>query len=192
MIGAGLSGLSVAWFLTERGRRVVIDEAGPRAGGLRATRPVPEGSGEASARGFLWSDGVAALFAAAGLQPVFAEERSKRRYIYRDGRPRRWPLGIVDTLSVGGRGLTWRSRSDGRSLEPGESVERWGRRVIGRAGTTWLLAPALQGIYASPLAALSAEAIFGGGRIRGKLAAAPGGMSQLAEGLASSLIARRA
>ena len=71
-----------------------------------------------------------------------------------------------------------------------ESVDTWGRRVIGRAGTVWLLGPALQGIYASPIDALSARAIFGGGRVRGRLATAPMGMQQLLAGLVASLRAR--
>jgi oxygen-dependent protoporphyrinogen oxidase len=189
VLGAGLSGLATAWFLAERGRQVVVDEAGPRAGGLIETRHLPEGLVEASARGFLWTDRVAALFAAAGVRPLFADERSKRRFIFRDGRPRRWPLGPIDTLSLlghGGAALVTR----GARARGDESVEAWGRRVLGQAGTTWLLGPALQGIYASPLEALSARAIFGGGRVRGKLATAPRGMGELFDGLLAALSAR--
>jgi oxygen-dependent protoporphyrinogen oxidase len=189
VVGAGLSGLSTAWFLAERGRHVLVDEAGPRAGGLIETRHMPEGLVEASARGFLWTDRVAALFAAAGVRPLFANERSKRRFIFRSGRPRRWPLGPIETLSLLGHGATalvtrgTRARSE-------ESVATWGERVLGRAGTTWLLGPALQGIYASPVDALSARAIFGGGRVRGKLATAPRGMQEFFDGLLAALSAR--
>lgn len=45
-------------------------------------------------------------------------------------------------------------------------------------------------IYASPIDALSARAIFGGGRVRGRLATAPAGMQQLLAGLVASLRAR--
>jgi len=189
VIGAGLSGLATAWFLAERGRQVAVDEAGPRAGGLIETRHMPEGLVEASARGFLWTDRVAALFAAAGVRPMFADERSKRRFIFRGGRPRRWPLGPIETMSLVGHGA-WALVTRGTRARGEESVATWGRRVLGRAGTTWLLGPALQGIYASPLEALSARAIFGGGRVRGQLATAPRGMGELFEGLLAALSAR--
>jgi oxygen-dependent protoporphyrinogen oxidase len=189
VIGAGLSGLATAWFLAERGRQVVVDEAGPRPGGLIETRHMPEGLVEASARGFLWTDRVAALFAAAGVRPLFADERSKRRFVFRDGRPCRWPLGAAETVSLFGHGaaalVTRGTRARGE-----ESVAAWGQRVLGRAGTRWLLGPALQGIYASPTDALSARAIFGGGRVRGKLATAPGGMRELFDGILSALANR--
>jgi oxygen-dependent protoporphyrinogen oxidase len=189
IIGAGLAGLASAWSLTEQGRHVIVDEAGPRAGGLLDTRQTPEGLVEASARGFLWTNRVAALFAAAGVQPLFADERSKRRFIFRGGRPRRWPLGPTETISLVGHGAA-ALVTRGMRARGGESVAAWGQRVLGRAGTTWLLAPALQGIYASPVEALSARAIFGGGRVGGKLATAPGGMRQLLEGLLAALLAR--
>ena len=43
----------------------------------------------------------------------------------------------------------------------GESVAAWGHRVAGPAATRWLIAPALQGIYATSPDVLSAAAIFG-------------------------------
>jgi len=189
VIGAGLSGLATAWFLAERGRQVVVEEAGPRAGGLIETRQMPEGLVEASARGFLWTDRVAAIFAAAGVRPLFARDGSKRRFILRGGRPRRWPLGPIETASLFGHGAAaFVTRGTGARGE--ESVAAWGERVLGRAGTTWLLAPALQGIYASPIDVLSARAIFGGGRVRGKLATPPHGMQELFDGLLKALSAR--
>jgi oxygen-dependent protoporphyrinogen oxidase len=189
IVGAGLSGLATAWFFAEQGRPVVVDEAGPRAGGLIETRHTPEGLVEASARGFLWTERVAALFAAAGVQPLFADERSKRRFIFRGGRPRRWPLGPIETISLASHGAAALATRGTRGRGD-ESVAEWGRRVLGRAGTTWLLGPALQGIYASPLEALSARAIFGGGRLRSRLASAPRGMSQLFDGLVAALSTR--
>jgi oxygen-dependent protoporphyrinogen oxidase len=191
IVGAGLSGLAAAWALTRRGRDVLVEEAGPGPGGLLTTSQRPEGLVESAARAFLWTDQVAALFAEAGVTPVFARDEAKRRYIYRDGRPRRWPLGPVETLSLGAHGLRALVT---RQITPrgDESVAVWGGRVLGRAATTWLLAPALQGIYASPLSALSAAAILGGGRIRGRLATASGGMAELLAALVAALERRGA
>ena len=189
IVGAGISGLAAAWHLVERGRLVEVDEAGPRAGGLVQTRLATEGLVESAARAFLWTPKADALFAAAGVTPLFARDTSKRRYIFRDGRPHRWPLGPGETLSLAGHGLM-AFVTRGTRPRDRESVATWGRRVLGRGATSWLLGPALQGIYASPPDALSARAIFGGTRVRGKLATAPGGMAEVIDALVRRLEAR--
>jgi protoporphyrinogen oxidase len=69
-----------------------------------------------------------------------------------------------------------------------ETVADWGARVLGRSATGWLLAPALQGIYAAPPSELSAAALFGKSRPRGgKLAAPAHGMGELIDALVRAL-----
>ena len=190
VIGAGLSGLATAWYLSDAGADVRVIEAADRPGGLIQTQRVPEGLVEAAARAFTWSDRAGALFDAAGVPPCFAREQSKRRYIFRDGQPKRWPLTPVETAGAAARfGRAWVSR-DIRPRQS-ESVATWGTRVLGSSALTWLIAPALQGIYASPPAALSAVALFGKKRVkRGRLAAPPEGMSQLIDRLHHALCQR--
>jgi len=183
VIGAGLSGLATAWYLSEAGARVRVVEAGPRPGGLIQTRRVSEGLVEEAARGFTWSARTGALFQAAGVTECFAQDQSKRRYIFRNGRATRWPLTPIETAGFAARfGTAWVTRR----VRPrrSETVNMWGRRVLGPSATSWLIAPALQGIYASPPDALSAFAIFGRkGPSRGKLVAPPDGMAQLLDRL---------
>ena len=190
VIGAGLSGLATAWYLTERGARVHVCEAGSRPGGLIQTTETSEGLIESAARAFTWSDRTGAFFEAAGVTPCFAREESKRRYIFRDGRPRRWPLSPFETARTAARfGTAWLRRQV-RPRET-ETVADWGTRVFGSAATNWLLAPALQGIYAAPPNELSASALFGKGRsLRGKLASPPRGMGELIDRLYDTLLAR--
>ena len=187
IVGAGVSGLATAWHLTEQQVPVHVIDAGARAGGLIQTTHVPEGLIESAARAFTWTDSARAIFDAAGVPPLFAREESKRRYIFRGGRARRWPLTWLESAGMAARlGGAW----VGRRVRPrtGETVAAWGARVLGPAGTTWLLTPALQGIYGSPAAELSAPAVFGPGRPRGRrLAAASGGMSELMEALHATL-----
>jgi oxygen-dependent protoporphyrinogen oxidase len=179
VIGAGLSGLATAWYLTERGARVHVREAGPRPGGLIQTLRTPEGLIETAARAFTWSEETGALFEAAGVTPLFARDENRRRYIFRNGRPRRWPLTPVETLGTATRfGSAWVARQV-RPRGP-ESVAVWGRRVFGASATEWLLAPVLQGIYAAPLNQLSASALFGKRRsFRGRRASPLHGMGEL-------------
>jgi len=191
VIGAGLSGLATAWYLTETGARVRVLDALPGPGGLMQTQRMPEGLVESAARSFIWTDRVGALFAAAGLEPQFARDQSKRRFIYRGGRPRRMPLGPLELARTAARaGAAWATRQ--MKPRPDESVAAWANRVMGPAAAEWVIAPVYQGIYASPTAELSAQAIFGAARLRGRLAAPPGGMGELFDRLRARLIERGA
>jgi oxygen-dependent protoporphyrinogen oxidase len=179
VIGAGLSGLATAWYLSEAGAEVRVVEAGSGVGGLINTTHAPEGLIETAARAFTWTERTADLFNSLGLEPCYARDESRRRYIFRGGRPRRWPLGPFETAGAAARfARAWA----GRTIRPQaqETVSDWGARVVGRAATTWLIAPALQGIYASPPSDLSAAALFGRKRARrGKLMAPAKGMGDL-------------
>ena len=190
VIGAGLSGLATAWYLADAGAQVRVREAHSRPGGLIQTIRAPEGLVETAARGFTWSPRTGALFEAVGLPPCFAREASKRRYIFRNGRATRWPLTPFETAGAAARfGRAW----VGRRVRPRttETVAAWGTRVFGPPATMWLLAPALQGIYASPPAELSASALFGKTRApRGKLTAPARGMGEMIDRLHERLRAR--
>ena len=178
VIGAGLSGLVAAWHLADRGFDVVVIEQASRPGGLIRTLETEHGLVETGANAFVWSDAVAAWFQRLELTPEFPLASSKRRYIFRNGRPRRWPLTVAESAGLAARfgvALVTRATSAGEQ----ETMDAWGRRVIGKAATRWLLEPAMQGIYASPPGALSARAIFDGRRRGSRRLVAPrGGMGE--------------
>lgn len=188
IVGGGFAGLSTAFYLIRRGIPVELFERSHRLGGLVSTHQTPHGPVETAARGVLNSARVEDLFREIGVP--FSSPRSKSaRYIFRD-RPRRWPLGPGESLALAAR-LTARVVLHGARIRPrpGQSVAAWGRQVVGRAATDFILAPALQGIYAGRAEDLSGTLIFSGrrlgpgaGRPR-KLIAPPRGMGQLIEGL---------
>jgi len=188
VIGAGLSGLATAWYLTEAGARVEVVDAAARPGGLIQTERAPHGLVESAARAFTASERVEALFKAVGVEPVATLPASRKRFIFRDGRPRRWPLSTGETVMTAARAASAWVRRDLRPRSD-ETVAVWGRRVAGPAATSWLLAPALQGIYATTLEELSAEAIFGSRRSGGggRLFAPRGGMGELVDRLRDRL-----
>lgn len=188
VIGAGLSGLTAAWFLSRQGASVQVFEAADRPGGLIQSFVLPAGLVEAGANAFVWTPAIATLFSELGIEPLFARDASRRRYIYRDGRPRRWPLTPTESAASLGRfASAWIRRST--TARPGETVSAWGDRVLGRAATTWLLAPALQGIYGAAPEDLSAR-VLGNARRRGRvrLAAPKDGMGALTERLTRRLM----
>ena len=190
VIGAGLSGLTTAWHLADRGFAVTVIDPAAGPGGLIQTRQTAHGLIETAANAFVWSDPVAGWFQRLDLTPVFARDESKRRYIYRDGRPRRWPLSIRESAGLAGR-LGAAAVSRGLGARERETVAEWGDRVLGSDARQWVLEPAMQGIYAAPASALSARAIFSGrSRGRRRMAAPTGGMGEFTSRLHERLVGR--
>jgi oxygen-dependent protoporphyrinogen oxidase len=189
VVGAGLSGLAAAWSLSSRGIVVHVVDAGEESGGLIHTRRTANGLVETAANAFVWTERLAALASAIGVDLIDTSATSRKRYIFRDGRARRWPLGPVEslaTLAKAGAAMATRSAKP----RGGETVRDWGERVLGRAATTWALAPAMQGVYAAPLDRLSAPVIFGRKRRKIRSVAPRGGMGEFVGRLADALRAK--
>ncbi len=187
IVGAGLSGLTAAWCLADAGWDVEVIEAADDPGGLIHTHHVDHGLVETGANAFVWTETTARWFERLGITPVFPQPESRGRYIFRNGRATRWPLSIGETIGMAVRGTrAFVTRSMG--AESGETIDDWGRRVVGRAATQWLIGAALQGIYASSPDRLSAEAIFSGRR-KGKtrIATPAGGMGEFIDRLRDDL-----
>jgi oxygen-dependent protoporphyrinogen oxidase len=161
VIGAGFSGLTAAFYLRRAGYSVEVIEAQARAGGLIDTVHTPFGLAETAANGLLNSHLVEDLFRAIGAELIGTRPEARRRYIYREGRPRRWPLGFVATLRMIGfafRFLFARASVSPKAFEP---VQAWGRRVMGEEASSFTLETFLQGIYAGDARRMSARLIFG-------------------------------
>ena len=196
VVGAGFSGLTTAYFLAKQGRRVRIVEKTDRPGGLIRSYRTPHGLVETAANGLLNSARLEAMCADIGVRLVPTRKEGRRRFIFR-GEPRQLPLTLSDmgrmALHVGGSALTLRPR-------PLETIGDWGRRVLGRGATDYLLTPALGGIYAGDPERLSASLVFGRAalpdhlattrprkaRLRGTVAPA-NGMQELIDGLKTYL-----
>lgn len=197
VLGAGFSGLATAYFLTKAGRRVRVFEKSDRPGGLIRTVRTEHGLVETAANGILNSARLTAMCADIGVPLLSARREGRRRFIYR-GKPKQFPLTAFDIGQVG-LGL---ARNVGR-VRPRqfESIQEWGRRILGADTTKYLLAPALGGIYAGDPERLSAGLVFGLALlprhlhtyrpaktgVRGTVAP-PNGMQQLIDGLYDYLI----
>jgi oxygen-dependent protoporphyrinogen oxidase len=186
VIGAGLSGLAAAWQLLERNIAVHVVDAADRPGGLIRTIDTPHGLVETGANAFVRTPLVDALFHAVDLEPCEPLPAARRRYVFRRGRARRWPLTGIETASSAARlGAAWISSR--HRPRDSESVAAWGARVLGPAAVRWLVGPALQGVYGAQPDRLCASAVLGTRRRRSTLVAPPGGMGQLIDRLTDVL-----
>jgi oxygen-dependent protoporphyrinogen oxidase len=192
VVGAGFSGMVSAYFLTKAGRRVRIFEKSARAGGLIQTIHTQHGLVETAANGLLNSARLEAMCADIDVPLLPTRRDGRKRFIYR-GSPRQVPLKPSELARIG---FGFARNLGGLRPRPFESIAEWGERVFGKGATTYLLAPALGGIYAGDPNQLSASLIFGRtflpqhletrrtlkGKTRGTVAP-PNGMQQLIDGL---------
>jgi len=189
VIGAGISGLTTAWFLAERGADVVVTDAASEPGGLIHTIELPEGLVETAARTLTRTPRIDALLRDLKIDVVTAAPSARRRYIHRNARSRRWPLSIAESGTAAWRVSRAWLRRDLRPRDT-DTVEEWGDRIAGRAALEWLIAPGLQGVYASAADVLSARAVFRARMPRGEIVAPRRGMGALVRTLRQRLEAR--
>ncbi|MEO8382982.1 MAG: FAD-dependent oxidoreductase [Acidobacteriota bacterium] len=191
VVGGGFSGLVTSYYLAKNGVPVRLLEKQNRLGGLIGTLQTSQGPVELAASGIRSSARLEELCADLDLPLLETKKESRARYLYRGG-PRRWPLGPIDSLELGGRlagnlliGRV-RPRTD-------ETIDHWASRVLGKSASRYIVGAALQGIYAGDPKQLSASLIFGKkakpakGRLEG-LVAPELGMSQLVDALERKLL----
>jgi len=190
--GAGFSGLVTAYLLTKSGREVRVVEKKSRAGGLIQTIRTEHGLVETAANGILNSARLEAMSADIGVPLLHTKRDARKRFIFR-GRPRQLPLNPFEALRIP---VGFAANAMQLRPRPFETIAEWGRRVVGRGATDYLLVPVLGGIYAGDSERLSASLIFGRAelpahlqsyrpakaKVRGTVAP-PNGMQQLIDGL---------
>lgn len=191
IIGGGFSGLTAAYFLARGGVPVTLLEKQERLGGMIDTLATPQGLVETAASGIRNSGRLEDLCRDLGVPLVHTMKESRKRYLYRNGRPRQWPLSFAESLGFAGKLGSHLVTGSFRPLA-GETIETWGGRVLGGAATRKILGAVLQGIYAGDPAALSASLILGKKEkppkpSKGGLVAPPRGLAQLTAALVAKL-----
>lgn len=156
VIGAGLTGLTTAFYLTRRGISVHILEASARTGGQIHTYKENDFIYESGPNtGVVSYPEVAELFAALSphCELETAKEESKRRLIWKGDRFRELPSGLLSavttplfTLKDKFRILGEPFRSKGSN--PDESVAQLAARRLGQSFVDYAVDPFLSGVYA--------------------------------------------
>jgi oxygen-dependent protoporphyrinogen oxidase len=212
IVGAGISGLTTAYYLQESGVDVTIfekDKVGGKANSIR----IGEFLFEEGVNGFLDnSPETLELCEKIGITPIKANQNSKIRYIFDDklyklpSSPKEFLLGNILPFSAKIR--MFREFFIPANPQIDESVESFTNRRLGKFFTHRFMKPMTAGIYGSTPSNLSINAAFPkiatlekeygglfkgmikkkkGGNPSGELTSFEQGISQMIEKLASQL-----
>lgn len=175
VVGAGVTGLSLAYTLQEDARRagaplsLTVLEAAPRIGGHAHSTRVDGFLVEAGPNGFLNREPqVMALIESLGLGPRLVEARpeAKRRFILRGGKLCQVPDGPATLITT--PALSWRAKlrlmyepfAPGPPAGVEETIHEFATRRIGAEAAEMLVDAAVSGISAGDSRRLSVSAQF--------------------------------
>jgi len=186
IIGGGISGLSLAWFLLEKdlAADITIFESEKRPGGKIWTDRADGFLCEWGVNGFLDNKPkTLELSKKLALEPMRSNDASRKRFIYSDGVLHRLPESPQAFLFSKLLSLSGRLRVMAEPFIPGnakeeETLAEFARRRLGREAYEKLIDPMASGIFAGNPETLSLRACFPkvydlekkyGGLIRGML-----------------------
>ncbi|MEO5363299.1 MAG: protoporphyrinogen oxidase [Magnetococcus sp. DMHC-8] len=169
VIGGGISGLSVAWFLQSRGLPVRLLEARPQPGGTILTSfhdpfLVEHGPNSTLQKPGHPEDGLGRLIDGLGLASRLqvADPQAARRYVLRDGQLK--PLPSSPPAFFLSSFFSWRAKGQ-LLLEPfrprataEESIATFVRRRLGEEFLHYVVGPFVSGVYAGDPEQLSVQA----------------------------------
>lgn len=168
VLGGGLSGLALAWFLKNTARpsllKVVVVEKSPRAGGWVNSHKLDGHVLESGPRGVrpqAAGQETIALAERLGIQDklIAADPAAKYRYVYLDGKLQRLPTGLMDLYTS--KATKWlkpvlkfeRAKIAGSGRD--ESIAEFVTRRFNGRVLDELVDPLISGIYAGDPAELS-------------------------------------
>lgn len=143
IIGAGIAGMLAAFTLDKKGYVVTLVEERTRAGGLLHTHHTPFGIAEAAANSLLASPAVKEFCRELEVELLTVRKEAKARYILREGKLRKFPLTIGETLGTLGRAAFASATNHVEAMD----LAAWGQRHLGPAAVEYLLTPFVRGIY---------------------------------------------
>ena len=162
IIGAGISGLTLAYFLEKVGfTNITIFEKSDRSGGIIHSCQKELGLVETAANGLLLTKTIADILKDIKLVPLSPNKKSKKRFIYHNHKFTRLPILItsIPWLIIGIIRLSlfkklWKPKNS-------ETVYEYSSRLFNKDIAQNLVCPGLQGIYGEDGSQLSAKLIFG-------------------------------
>ena len=168
IIGGGISGLSLAYFLLEKDPELdlIVLEADQRPGGKIWTEKTEGFLCEGGVNGFLDNrPRTLELSQKVSLKPLRSNDASRKRFIFSDGRLHRLPESPPAFLVSSLMGLRGKLRIMAELAIPGnakdeETLAAFARRRLGKEAYEKLIDPMASGIYAGNPETLSLRACF--------------------------------
>ncbi|MES2801106.1 MAG: FAD-dependent oxidoreductase [Bdellovibrionota bacterium] len=157
IIGAGFSGLTLAWELQKAGLKVTLYEKN-QIGGLIQTITTATHLREMAANGLLWTPRLEQLAKELEVEFLASQKISRKRFIFRDGKAQRWPLNLSETFCLVSKlvkFLFFRSKVDTNL-----TLSAWSEKNFGQKFTDYFLTSAVRGIFALPATKLNAKAVL--------------------------------
>ncbi|HKZ78368.1 MAG TPA: FAD-dependent oxidoreductase [Pyrinomonadaceae bacterium] len=155
VVGAGISGMLAAYALDSRGYQVTLIEEKAAAGGLIRTNKTDFGLSESAAHSLIATEPVRQLCRDLEVELLSPRKGSKAKYIVRNGKLRRFPLTIGETLDTAGHAARARCVNGAA-----QNLDEWARRHLGNAALDYLLTPLVRGIYGVQPAQLGVSTAF--------------------------------
>lgn len=157
IIGAGFTGLTLAWELQKAGLKVTLYEK-DQIGGLIQTYTSTTHLRETAANGLLWTPRLEKLAQELEIEFLASQKISAKRYIFREGNPQRWPLKLNETLCVIARLAKYIFFKP--KVDSNFTLNDWGEKNFGQTFTDFILTSAVRGIFALPASKLNAKAVL--------------------------------
>ena len=148
IIGAGISGLMVGFYLKKANIPFKIIEKSNQVGGILQSQQTNYGLVERAANGFIWCPEIQSLCDELDLEILSPRQEAKARYIVKNRQLRKIPLSVFDGFRMAGAFLK-------SHPEPFTTLEDFGNYFFGKKITQQVLAPAFAGIYGAKLEHLS-------------------------------------
>ena len=184
VVGAGISGLSLAYQSTKNGNDVTLFEASRNAGG-KIERVYCQGL-ELDLGPITISETptIAGLASELNVEIIEASDATKKRYIYSGGRLN--PVGLTGSLLTFGGKMSMLAAPFKSKPQPDETVAAYAQRRFGKEAYQKLFNPMMNGIYAGNSELIHARSVF---KKRGprKIISFKGGISALSNALAGKL-----
>lgn len=162
VVGSGISGLSVAYHLVNKGYDVLVLEKEEVSGGNIQTLKKGGYILELGPQTILADQKVQEFLKEAGIEPQYASESSKIRYVYKKGRLIPLPMSPLKfftspLLSLWAKLRVLKEPFVSPSVKTEESIAEFVRRRLGREFLDYIVAPFVSGVYAGDPEELSVK-----------------------------------